>query len=359
MDREVHLIKQLFVVYTVTTPRQPILDSMKKCPKIALCALSMTAAVLSAWAPSAQAQPQAGSIRLTEITDHTHPFETLHCARQTLQVRFFGKLAEVVVDGESRILMQALSASGARYVAPRDDTTEFWGKGALATVTWSGQQLPLCAPAGTIIPPYRASGNEPFWTVTYDGWGSTLSRPGVAELSQDAVITEISERGQTLTAGVNADGWTLQAQDGLCIDNMSGMPHPQRVTLHFQSKTLHGCGGDPERLLQGIPWTITHIGDQPVNSTESPHIRFLADNKIHGSTGCNDFFGSYALTGESLSLVNLGQTKMACPPDQMALEKSLLSALASVRGFSFKGIHSQHLQLHADHAEIGARALAD
>lgn len=359
VDGEVHLIKHTFVVYTVLRLRKPILDPMNKSPKTALFALALATAALSTLAPSVQAQSPKDGVRVTELTGDSHPFETLYCARQAVQVRFLGKLAEVVVDGESRILMQALSASGARYVAPGDDNTELWGKGALATLTWSGQQLPLCAPAGTIIPPYRASGNEPFWTVTYDGWSATLNRPGEVELTQAAVINETSGQGQSLVAGDGPDGWTLLTQDGLCIDNMSGMPHPQKVVLHYQSTTLHGCGGDPERLLQGVTWTITHIGDQPVNTPQPLNIRFDVDNRVHGSAGCNTFFGSYALSGESLSFVGIGQTRMACPPDQMASENALLSALSSVSRFSFDDTNTQTLRLHADQTEIRANASAD
>ena len=323
-----------------------------------LVALTLLIVLISGLATAAESHGAASQLRTTDVTEHSHPFATLHCARQPIKVRFIGKLAEVVVNNESRTLLQAMSASGARYVAPGDDTTVFWGKGPFATVTWSGQPLPLCAPSGAIIPPYRASGNEPFWAVIYDGWRATLKRPGEPDRIRDAQIAETSAKGQTLVAGEGTDAWRLEAIDGLCVDSMSGMPHPQQTTLHYQQNAMHGCGGDPERLLQGVSWRITHIGEQPVNDASAAHILFLADDRIAGSTGCNRFFGQYTLTGETLSFKDMGSTRMACPPELMAQEDVFLKMLASVNRFSFEASDAQRLLLHTDGAHIRVEAQA-
>lgn len=317
-----------------------------------LLALAFPVALMSG--PAAATEPDGSPLQLrtTEITESSHPFETLYCAREPIRVRFFGDLAEVVVDNESRTLIRAVSASGARYVAPGDDTTEFWTKGALANVTWSGQELPLCAPAGAAIPPYRASGNEPFWAVTYDGWSATLKRPGEPDVSHDVLISDTSAPGQTLVAGEGTDSFRLETRDGLCVDSMSGMPRPQKVTLHYQAETLNGCGGNPERLLQGVTWRISHIGEQPTGGGTEPHIRFLANNNVAGSTGCNRFFGEYTLTGEGLRFKDMGSTRMACSSELMAQEGALLKALEGVNRFSFETSDLGRLRLHADGMDV-------
>lgn len=297
-------------------------------------------------------------LHITDITESSHPFQTLHCARQPVQLRFIGQLVEVVVNDESRVLMRARSASGARYVAPGDDTTEFWSKGPLATITWSGQVLPLCAPSGTIIAPYRASGNEPFWSVTYDGWQATLRRPGEKDLIGDAHIDSdaTSARRQTLVAGKHESTWQLDVTEGLCVDDMSGMTHPQHATLQFQSDTQYGCGGDPERLLQGVTWRVTHIGTHTLDSDAEAHLRFLANNKITGNSGCNRFAGQYNLTGESLTVEGIGHTRMACPAELGIQENALLKALATVNRHSFEESDAQHLLLHANGTDIRLEA---
>ena len=325
-------------------------------PALALAALIVAASV-SAAASVAQSAAPTPTLRVTEVTEDTHPFDTLHCARQLVRVRFIDRMAEVVVNGESRLLTQAMSASGARYVAPGDDTTELWNKGSFGMLTWSGEELPLCAPSGSIIPPYRASGNEPFWAVSYDGWRATLKQPGRPDLADDARISDTSSRGQTLTAGQGAASWQLEAQDGLCVDSMSGMPRPQHASVHVDSRTLHGCGGDPDRLLQGASWRITQIGDRAANESAPATIRFLADGKTAGGTGCNLFFGRYTLTGEGLRFEDMGSTRKACAPDLTAQEDALFTLLGAVNGFSFEGPEARHLRLHAEGADIRARLI--
>ncbi|HBT32372.1 MAG TPA: secreted protein containing HslJ-like protein [Pusillimonas sp.] len=283
-------------------------------------------------APTGAPQP---TLRVTEISQAEHPFETLYCARQPVQYRFLGSALELVVDNESRILMPAIAASGARYVAPDDPTTEFWNKGNLTNITWSDQALPICAPAGSLIPPYKASGNEPFWSVTFDGWDATLTQPGKAPLTQDAQISDTRANGQTLIAGTGANALTLEVEDALCIDSMSGMPHPQHAQLKYQSNTWQGCGGDPNRLLQGVTWQVTQLGQAQTNGQTQPEINFLPNNRIAGSTGCNRFFGEYMLGGEGMQIKGLGSTRMACGETLMAQEATFLEQLQNVSGVSF------------------------
>ncbi len=275
------------------------------------------------------------TLRISEISASSHPFETLYCARQAVQYRFLGDVLELVVNNESRTLMPAISASGARYVAPGDPTTEFWGKGVLANITWSSQTLPVCAPAGIIIPPYKASGNEPFWSVSFNGWEATLAQPGKPPLTQDAQIIDTRANGQTLEAGSGNNALTLKVEDGLCVDNMSGMPHPQRAELQYESNTLQGCGGDPNRLLQGVTWKVTQLDGTETDEQARPEINFLPNNRIAGSTGCNRFFGKYTLTGEGMEIKGLGSTRMACGQAIMTQENKFLDQLQGVTGMSF------------------------
>ncbi|NLZ12031.1 MAG: META domain-containing protein [Alcaligenaceae bacterium] len=292
-----------------------------------LCGLTGAAAA------SETATPVA-SLTITEINTSTHPFTTLHCARQPVQVRFFHNIAEVVLNGKSQMLVQAMSASGARYVAPGDESTALWNKGNASTLTWEGQQLPVCAPAGAILAPWRASGNEPFWSITYDGWQATFTRPGADPQKGDATITATTSDSQSLQVGHGATTWQITATDGLCTDTMTGMPHPQHVSTRVGSETFHGCGGSPERLLQGSQWHFTHIGTQPVNPAAQAWIEFLPGNRIAGSSGCNRFFGTYTLTGEALTFDGLGSTRMACTPEAMTQEDALLKRLGEINGFS-------------------------
>lgn len=309
------LLKRLLIVYP-------------QLPASALAALCLSTLVGGA----VQAQALQG-VRVTEITKATHPFSTWQCARQPIQVRMIGQLMEVVVGGESRILQQAVSASGARYVAPGDPGTQFWGKGGQANVTWSGTELPVCVEDGALMAPLRASGNEPFWAVDYDRWNVVLSQPGQPARSFD--VKEQSRQG---------NGWRVQAESGqanlylditpqVCVDNMTGQPHPYTVSLNMNEQSMQGCGGDPARLLQGVRWQLKAIDGKAVTTQAS--LEFLADNRLAGSNGCNRIIGSYALSGEGLSFSQLAGTRMACEPEVMAQADKVDQYLSGVRGFAF------------------------
>jgi heat shock protein HslJ/membrane-bound inhibitor of C-type lysozyme len=301
--------------------------------------------------PAGAPQP---ALRVTEISQASHPFETLYCARQPVQYRFLGDALELVVNNESRILTPAIAASGARYVAPGDPTTEFWGKGTLANITWSDEALPVCAPAGTLIPPYKASGNEPFWSVAFDGWDATLTQPGKAPLTQDAQISDTRTKGQTLVAGSGANMLKLTAEEALCVDTMSGMPYPQQAELQYQSNTWQGCGGDPNRLLQGVTWGVAQLNGHEINAQTRPEIHFMPNNRIAGGTGCNRFFGEYILTGEGMQIKGLGSTRMACSEKLMTQENTFLGQLQDVNGISFDTVDT--LILNTPEGEIRATA---
>lgn len=242
---------------------------------------------------------------------------------------------EVVVRGKSRILAPVIAASGARYQLPGDPDTQFWGKGPLAAVTWSGEALPQCAPAGTVIPPFQASGNEPFWAVDYDGWQLTLREPGKPPRVVDAQVLETRPDGQTIGGGDGQNTVRLRVDDGICVDSMSGMPRPQRVTLQEEGESRQGCGGDPSRLLQGVAWKVLDISGKPAAASPSIWISFLPEGRVAGSTGCNRFFGAYTLTGEGLAIDKIGSTRMACAPAQMEWEQRFTQHLLAVRGFGF------------------------
>ena len=309
-------------------------------------------ATLSWAAGTAQAQSPAG-VRITELSANSHPYTVWHCARLPIEVRMIGQVLEVVVDGDSRLLLPAIAASGARYVAPGDDSTVFWSKGGLANVTWSGNDLPTCAETGTLVTPLSASGNEPFWRLNYDGWGIELSEPGQA-------ARRIEIEGQIPTAG----GWRLQSAKGqptlqvnvtdtVCQDTMSGVSRPYTVELNFEGRVMKGCGGDSARLLQGVEWALKTVGDSPLSVPAS--LTFMPNGRVAGSNGCNRLMGGYEITGEGMHFSQMVTTRMACDPGVMQQADKVDQYLATVHGFSFDAQGA--LVLHAEQGHVTAVAI--
>ncbi len=82
-------------------------------------------------------------------------------------------------------------------------------------------------------------------------------------------------------------------------------------------------------------WRVTAIDGKPVEAPpqgREPHLVLkTAGKRVHGSTGCNRFTGTYTLSGCCLEFKPLAVTKMACPPPLAAQEQSFLQAMAAIR----------------------------
>jgi len=81
-------------------------------------------------------------------------------------------------------------------------------------------------------------------------------------------------------------------------------------------------------------------GSMPVIATNAqPTIIFNSDGTLSGYTGCNNYFGSYTLTGEttkfgkSISISDIGSTKMYCA-DISDNEMSYLNLLRTTMAYS-------------------------
>ena len=236
------------------------------------------------------------------------------------------------VGGQDYEMQQAIAASGARYVAVDDESTEFWSKGDSAMLTVEGQDMGECTVVDPTPAAYRARGNEPGWSATigeasveidadYGALALSADRPDV-QLEPGAYVFDMPEIAARLTV-----------EDRLCKDLSTGMPHPHHATLMLEDRELKGCGGDPASLLTGAEWTLTDIGGEtPVEGAEAV-LGFGPQDRAYGSTGCNRFMGGYTLTGEGLSMGQMGVTMMACPDPLMAQERAVLDALAAVTRF--------------------------
>lgn len=87
----------------------------------------------------------------------------------------------------------------------------------------------------------------------------------------------------------------------------------------------------PEPLnLTGTSWVVDKISDDPVPQTVSVTMTFNADGRLAGSSGCNRYFASYTLSGNSMSVSEVGGTKRACPPSEMETESTFVDTLEDV-----------------------------
>jgi heat shock protein HslJ len=106
-----------------------------------------------------------------------------------------------------------------------------------------------------------------------------------------------------------------------------------------------GCGsrGNP---LAGTKWEAQDYfnpanlgGMATVLSGTTLTAEFGDDDQLNGSGGCNNYFGGYSVSGDLLTVSQLGVTMMACPDPEgiMEQEYAFLGALQSAAGYKFEG----------------------
>lgn len=103
-------------------------------------------------------------------------------------------------------------------------------------------------------------------------------------------------------------------------------------------------GGDTSpsdsTALESKTWVLISYGEEDrlqavIEGTEITVIFNPGEAEVHGSAGCNNFFGSYETAGSELSVSNIAFTEMACltPEGVMDQEQLFLSMLTAAEGF--------------------------
>jgi heat shock protein HslJ len=113
------------------------------------------------------------------------------------------------------------------------------------------------------------------------------------------------------------------------------------VVIGLFGLALPGCHGIGKAVvdpLDGTSWLLGAIeGRAPL-----PDIKITAvfdGGKVHGSSGCNTFGGSYRIDGNKIKIGELQSTLMAClaPPEAMDQEQKFLELLSASGGYQIAG----------------------
>jgi heat shock protein HslJ len=91
-------------------------------------------------------------------------------------------------------------------------------------------------------------------------------------------------------------------------------------------------GGEAE--LTASVWNITQMSGMELVPGSSITAQFTADGKVGGSSGCNQYSGTYKISGDKIQIASpLASTMMACEPELMDQESAYLKALDEVQTF--------------------------
>jgi heat shock protein HslJ len=108
------------------------------------------------------------------------------------------------------------------------------------------------------------------------------------------------------------------------------------VTLTFAARAP-----EPDAALVGTTWTLDTIIENEAASTPiagtAATMTIDAANAITGNTGCNSFMGDVVVGDDAFEPAALASTRMACEPDVMTQEATVLRVLSDGPSWSIEG----------------------
>ena len=130
--------------------------------------------------------------------------------------------------------------------------------------------------------------------------------------------------------------------------------HAAWISTAALAALLTGCAAEsvplvkpteaPVDVLAGVNWHLTAYGpaSAPVAllpGTDSTLLLNSSTRQVSGLAGCNRFTGSYALSGDKITLGQLAMTKRMCaePEGLAAQESAVAQALTGATQYSFEG----------------------
>lgn len=101
------------------------------------------------------------------------------------------------------------------------------------------------------------------------------------------------------------------------------------------------CGGNQvvRTSLFNTTWKLVELDGKPVTLAEKQREPYFIletkNNKMHGFSGCNRFFGTYLIKGEIFVFNKMAATRMACMKG-LSLEDSFLEAMRKTEAYTIK-----------------------
>ena len=259
----------------------------------------------------------------------------LACGEQTVVARFDPGAAQMTAGEQTYALREARASAGTKYVARDNSDTAIWNESARTRVKLEGRILADCAPAAdeTAVA-LRATGNEPGWRLELGAAAlSFATAEGNRSVETPTPLPRvISPDQRSYLARIEARDMAIDVTEKVCVDTMTGMPHPQAVRVRFSGKTYSGCGGDPATLLQGTEWRVQDIDGGLVPRSRAT-LNFSNEGRVTGRASCNAFGAEYSLTGERLVISRAAATMMACDAALMQQEQRFLELLQNTERF--------------------------
>ena len=132
--------------------------------------------------------------------------------------------------------------------------------------------------------------------------------------------------------------WLLAACGVPTTGSSTSQTTPLAATPDAAITPAASAGAD----LEGTTWRLEEYGpaDNPIAAVADPPVTaaFEAGGRLGGMAGCNSYFATYTLDGQSFTASGVGSTEMACLDDQrMQQETAFLAALRTATALERTG----------------------
>ena len=93
--------------------------------------------------------------------------------------------------------------------------------------------------------------------------------------------------------------------------------------------SVAGCSVEPLTLQNDVTYIAEWIGGDPVVGRNPVSLTFSED-RAYGNAGCNHWFASYQLDGQTLRFTEIGSTRKMCAEHIMKQEQHFLELLSQI-----------------------------
>lgn len=106
---------------------------------------------------------------------------------------------------------------------------------------------------------------------------------------------------------------------------------------------LAGCATEPPALQQDHGYVLEWIGERPLIDNSHLTMTLGNDGRAYGNAGCNHWFASYQLQGNTITFGPVGSTRKLCAPALMEQEHRFLEAMGKVQRWDVSPIEQLRL----------------
>jgi heat shock protein HslJ len=131
---------------------------------------------------------------------------------------------------------------------------------------------------------------------------------------------------------------------------MEGNTNKVKLIVDKLHKSLPNetCSPTVHAELIGTYWKLVELNGRRVSTPEGMKEAQMSlagsESRVHGNAGCNNFFGRFKTSENTLTFSAMGSTMMACP-QAMDTERGFLAALSATTRYQISGLF---MELYAE-----------